>query len=117
LVARVTAHLLDVGVAVDHIDEHVADGRAGIVDGYPGPTIGRVAGEHLLGGGLVVGHVRQAHRAEALACRPLDPAKCRPVAEPGRTDADGHPPRLAGNERTALPGPPRRFRRRAERAR
>jgi hypothetical protein len=90
LVLQPNAHLLDMRVAVDDVDEDVADRVIRLVNGDPGPAVHRVAGEHLHGGGLVVRDGGQTDIPEPLPCRPLDLTQGCSIFNGSRSDDDGH---------------------------
>jgi hypothetical protein len=60
------------GVPVDQIDEDVADRLAGVADRHPRPAVVRVAGQHLHGGGFVVGDLGHADVSKPLPGQPFD---------------------------------------------
>jgi hypothetical protein len=73
LVLRADTDLFDVGGAVYDLDNDVTDRLVGFVDRHPTATPGRVFGEGVHGGRLIVGHAVQADLPEALAGEALDP--------------------------------------------
>jgi hypothetical protein len=70
--SRVDAHLLDMGVPIDGIDQHVADRAAGIVDCDPAAPMLGVAGQDVEGWRLVVRDLGQPDVTEPLPGEPLD---------------------------------------------
>ena len=72
LVVRVHAHLVDVSVAVEIGNDHVADWLTGHAEHNPASTIPHVALEFVDRWRRIVCHLRQPDLAEPLSSKPLD---------------------------------------------
>jgi hypothetical protein len=86
LVMGCDAHLLDVAGAVDQVDQEVAEGLFGLVDGHPGPAIACVAVENFDRGWLVVGDLVQSVVPVSLPRDPLDLSKARKITAEDRAN-------------------------------
>lgn len=88
LLLRHDAHLLDVGIAVDIVDQQVPDRRTGVVEGDPGPPVGGVLPQGLNGRGFMVGHRTEPDVAKPLAGGALNPPQGGCVPGAGWPDRD-----------------------------
>lgn len=90
LVVGVDADLLDVGAAIDDVDDDVANRPSICVDRDPGSALVGVASEDVERQGFVVGDLRHAHLAEASAGATLDLLDRCAVVGPRWSDGWGH---------------------------
>ena len=81
--------MLDVRVAVDVVDDHVADRLVGVVHGHPAASGVCVLGQGFDRIGVVRGDVSQADLAEPKAREPLDLPECRSVVGTRRANVPG----------------------------
>lgn len=75
LMIRLHTDLLDVAGVIDHVNQDVADGLTGLVDGYPGATVTCVAAQDFYRRRLVVSNLAEPELSIALTSRPLNVPK------------------------------------------
>jgi len=92
---RLDAHLFDVGVAVDLVNNDIPDRVILGVYGDPTPPVGRVVREFLERRWLIVGDGVQANGAELFAGQPLNGLQSGAVLSVSCADRD-HPQSIAG---------------------